>query len=123
MTKFPLMIALSLAAGGNANAQSVSNCLANAQANYKQEWLRQCQGGGNYVSYNIPACRLPALVAAEVKADWATSRGLCFENHNAEAIDRADEMQRGPGLTDDPPQAAPATADNEPRRKFWISPQ
>jgi hypothetical protein len=120
MTKFPLMIALSLAAMASADAQGVSNCLANAARDYKAQWLNHCPGG---VQYNYPACALPPLAAAEAKADWATARSLCFENHNAEAIDRADEVQRGPGLTDDPPQAAPATADNEPRRKFWISPQ
>jgi hypothetical protein len=123
MTKFPLTIALLLAAGCNAEAQSVSNCLANAARDYKAAWLSHCPGG---VQYNFPACALPPLVAAEVKADWATARSLCFEAKNAELLDRADEMQRGPGLTNDQPEpqpTAPATADNEPRRKFWISPQ
>jgi hypothetical protein len=120
MTKFPLMIAFSLAAMASADAQGVSNCVANAASEYKRSWLSHCPGG---VQYNFPACQLPPLAAAEAKADWATARGLCFENHSAEAIDRADEMQRGPGLTNDQLEAAPATADNEPRRKFWISPQ
>jgi hypothetical protein len=120
MMKFPLMIALSLAAMTSAGAQGVSNCLQSAARDYKADWLSHCPGG---VQYNFPACRLPALVAAEVKADWATSRGLCFEAKNAELLDRADEAQRGPGLANDQPEAAAATADKEPRRKFWISPQ
>jgi hypothetical protein len=119
MTKFPLTIALLLAATASANAQGVSNCLADAAKEYKRSWLSHCPGG---VQYNFPACQLPALVAAEVKADWATARSLCFEAKNAELLDRADEVQRGPGLTrDEPEPALPAEA--EPRRKFWISPQ
>jgi hypothetical protein len=110
--------ALLLAATASANAQGVSNCLANAASEYKRSWLSHCPGG---VQYNFPACQLPPLDAAEAKADWGTARSLCFENHNAEAIDRADEMQRGPGLTRDEPEPLPAEA--EPRGKFWISPQ
>jgi hypothetical protein len=117
----PLTIALLLAATVSVNAQGVSNCLANAARDYKAAWLSHCPGG---VQYNFPACQLPPLVAAGVKADWATSRALCFEAKNAEMLDRADEVQRGPGLANDQQEpAAPATADNEPRRKFWISPQ
>jgi hypothetical protein len=114
-------IALLLAAMASANAQGVSNCLADAAKEYKTEWLKHCPGG---VQYNFPACQLPRYVADEIAANLDRSRNLCLQIGNAAALDRADEVQRGPGLTRDQPEpAAPATADNEPRRKFWISPQ
>jgi hypothetical protein len=122
MTKFLLMIALSLAAMASANAQdqrqATVDCLQRAQANYAQAWTRECAAR----SLGSNNCGLPRLAAAELRSDRSVDQSFCF-SANAAGLFKTEEPIVMPGAGTAPivePEPAP---DSPPRRKFWISPQ
>jgi hypothetical protein len=119
MKRAILGCALLLLAMPTTNAQDQSgtaDCLASAQRSYKDQWARECATR----SLGSNNCALPRLVATELRLDRTTDQNYCFSLGDRGMLREAPAIVM-PGAGES--AASPSDNDNEPRRKFWISPR
>jgi hypothetical protein len=113
-----ISMTLGMMAIAHAQDQSgTADCLASAQRSYKDQWARECAAR----SLGSNNCALPRLVASELRLDRTTDQNYCFSLGDRGMLREAPAVVM-PGAGEST-AALPSNSNNEPRRKFWISPQ